>query len=870
MDQQGCFSNLAKLRQELYADSGNEAITVGLHYSDVVKVLVDDRQDEGCQIALLVMLQDAGSCYQSKETAYDAVESLKSAFGALKRTTRYNVQSQTLITMTTIILSHQSADYAQLYELVEFLVENVVQVKRNHPLVRAAGCSCLREIEIFHPGFLAKHMEQLWGTFGKDYSWAWHSLAQLLAVGTTASNTPTQGIASDEPARSLHEVSALLGCIPLMTPVAAAAVMQSLLANLVDGLPPALLKLCCSQFSSCYELPLVQLMLTMQGEVCREPWWQELRLEVIQWLADGLHCPKSQQALKISWLGSALSHTAGLSKASWHLLPMPRDEVTQQGLRLQATLATGFDAWGGPEQMLDAVIPYLRILKRHVCLAPGHFGIHLLFHVLYRLYVDLRNTTVAASLTEEITRLVINMTTLGPLYCRSLLNFLKCIETGFPESSLSQVVLMEAVDMVTGQSWEDCVQGSAVESCLLVLTAAVQKPGNLCQPKQLFHFIERLVANQGLSAHRGWLLGNRLIDLCCSVVLHQKNHAIGSDLCTILSYLMDSSEDVDVKSRVKLLYASLSALSESKAQQLLYCCNHDPALDSEKDCNILSDFPVPSPVVCPTAELLRLERLLPDGSHLQPCDQVPCTEAQGGRGLCLDELQKYRAFLESDFDHVVSIPCRLVLESSEPRFDCLMGLQLNLAPPEGWGTAQGLEASVFWKSDSGVTTSIALSPQASVPCSIAVMAEFTSLDSCSHVCWLEPLQVRFEDLLLPLPIPEPLPDEVHLSPDTYRAMVWHSLWEQLNVSPEAQLSTLRLCPSPPSQQLWLQLCEGLAPFVVRWQPRGLQAAFVVPRRIHVLLSLRACGPHLIASLMVEDWRLLPRVQTFLQSLCTLS
>uniref|UniRef100_A0A131XE96 Uncharacterized protein n=1 Tax=Hyalomma excavatum TaxID=257692 RepID=A0A131XE96_9ACAR len=870
MGHQECYSNLVKLRQELYADSGNETVTIGLHYSDVVKVLVDDRQDESSQLALLLMLQEVGSSCQSEKTAYDAVESLKSVFGALKRTSRHNVQSQTLITMTTIILSHQSVDYAQLYELVELLVENVVQVKRNHPLVRAAGCNCLREIEIFHPGVLAKQMEQLWGTFGKDYSWACQALALLLAVGATAPTTPVQGSASDEPTRTVNEVSPLIGYIPLMTPVAAAAVMHSLQANFLDGLPPALLKLCCSQFSSCYELPSVHLMLTVQGQLCKEAWWQALQVEVIQRLADGLHCPESQQALKTSWLGSALSQMACQPNASWHLLPMPRDEVTQQGVRLQATLAAGFDAWGGPEQMLDAVIPYLRVLKRHVCLAPGHFGIHLLFHVLYRLYADLRNTAVAALLTEEITRLVINMTMLGPLYCRSLLNFLKCIETAFPESSLSQVVLMEAVDMVTEQNWEDCVQGSTVESCLLVLTAAVQKPGNLCQPKQLFQFIERLVANQELGAHRGWLLGNRLIDLCCSVVLHQANHAVSSDLCTMLSYLMDSSEDVDVKSRVKLLYTSLSALSELKARQLLHCCSHHPALDAEKDCNVLSDFPVPTPMACPTAELLRLERVLPDGSRLQPCEQVPSRQAQRGQGLSLDELEKYRAFLESSFDHVVSIPCRLVLESSEPHFDCLMGLQLNLTPPEGWGTAQGLEASAFWKSDSGVKTSVALLPQASVPCSIAVRAEFTSLDSCSHACWLEPLQVHFEDLLLPLPIPESLHDEAHPSQDTYRAMVWHSLWEQLKGSSEAQLSTLRLGPSPPSQQLWLQLCEGLAPFVVRWQPRGLLAALVVPKRIHVLLAVAASGPHLIASLLVEDWRLLPRVQKFLQSLCIVS
>lgn len=175
---------------------------------------------------------------------------------------------------------------------------------------------------------------------------------------------------------------------------------------------------------------------------------------------------------------------------------------------------------------------------------------------------------------------------------------------------------------------------------------------------------------------------------------------------------------------------------------------------------------------------------------------------------------------------------------------------------------------MFWKNDSGVITSVALLPQASVPCCITVRAEFTSLDSCSHVCWLEPLQVYFEDLLLPLPILEPLPQEAHWSPDTYRAMVWHSLWEQLSGSEVQTFSTLRLGPSPPGQQLWLQLCEGLAPFVVCWLPRGLQAAFVVPPKTHVLVAVGAHGPHLVALLVVEDWELLPRVQEYLHSLCT--
>lgn len=863
MGQQDCYSNLAKLRQALYAGSRDEADTVGILYTDVVKVLVDDRQDEGTQLTLLIMLQEAGSSNQSGSMAYDAVESLKSAFGALKRTTKYNVQSQTLIAMTTIILCCDSVDYAQLYEIVELLVEIVVQVKRNHPLVRAASCNCLREIELCHPGSVAKHLDQLWATFGKDHTWACQALALLLALGTALPSTPA-AVPGDEEARSLQGVSTLVGCMPRMASVAATTMMHSLLASdrLAAGLPAPLLKLCCSQFSSCYELPLVQLMLTMQGEGCREAWWQELRLAVVQRLVDSLQYPKSQQALAVSWLGSALAQTVDQPGWCLHLLPLPRDDITQQGLRLQAALAAGKEAWGGPVHLLDTVVPYLRKLKRRVRLAPGNFGIHLFFHVLYRLYADLRSTAAETPVAEEITRLVINMTVLGPLYCRSLLNFLKAVEVGFPQSTLSQVVLTEAVETVTEQSWDYCLEGSALESCLLVLGAAVQKPGNLCRPKQLYHFIQRLVANQGLSGHRAWTLGNQLIDLCCCVMLHQTDHSISSDLCMMLSYLMASSEDVDVKSRAKLLYAALSALSESKARQLLQSNSQDPSLESERGPNVLSDFPLPSSGssssssgACPP-EVVRLERLVAEGSCLQPSDQRPPAEEAAG-GLSPADLLAYWAFLEGAFVHVVHVPCTLRLESQEPQFDCLMGLQLNLTPPEGWGTAQGLEATVFWKNDRAVTTMVSLSPQTPAPCSISVRAEFTSLDSCSHTCWLEPLQVHFEDLLLPLPVPE----EQHLSPDDYRPLLWNSLWEQLGGHP----STLRL--GPPGPRLWRQLCEGLAPFVVRWQPRGLRAALVLPPRSHVLLAVATRGPHLVASLLLQDWHLLPRVQAFLRSLC---
>lgn len=77
-------------------------------------------------------------------------------------------------------------------------------------------------------------------------------------------------------------------------------------------------------------------------------------------------------------------------------------------------------------------------------------------------------------------------------------------------------------------------------------------------------------------------------------------------------------------------------------------------------------------------------------------------------------------------------------------------------------------------------------------------------------------------------------------------------------------SSLRL--GSPGPQLWRQLCEGLAPYVVRWQPRGLRAAFVLPPRSHVLVAVSTRGPHLVASLLLQDWQLLPPVHTFLRTL----
>ncbi|EEC00310.1 hypothetical protein IscW_ISCW001790 [Ixodes scapularis] len=130
-------------------------------------------------------------------------------------------------------------------------------------------------------------------------------------------------------------------------------------------------------------------------------------------------------------------------------------------------------------------------------------------------------------------------------------------------SILPESVLAQAVETVAQPSRAQCLE-AGLESSLLVLGVAVQRPVHVFKPKLVFRYIQRLVSSRGLSARRTWLLGNQLIDLCCSIMLYQAPDSLSSELRGVLCYLMESSEDVDVQSRAKLLYAALYALSESK------------------------------------------------------------------------------------------------------------------------------------------------------------------------------------------------------------------------------------------------------------------------------------------------------------------
>ncbi|CAN8024029.1 unnamed protein product, partial [Ixodes persulcatus] len=596
MAQQERYQSLVKFRQAVFSKDKIASESSQFHYSDVVKALMNDRAEEQLQINLMLMLQEGSNDFLTKMTTYEAVESLKSCFSQLKRTSRYNLQSHILVTVTSILLNADASDDTQLSEFVELLVESVVQVKRNHPLVRSTGCSCLREIEFFFPGTIARHLDELWGALAKDTSWASQALAQLvaLALGTLEGSCRS----------GVHDVPVLLSQLPLMTPMTAGTLLRSLLAVAQDtnALPPGVVKMCSSQYTLCYELPLAHFVLTAEVGFAREHAYSEHALVAPSRTVD-TECGSRERSLSSLALleFTATQTTKDVMREGTHelaqgsqwslaLLPAPGADAQLQGLQLQAALADGLATASAPEEALATVVVHLRSFGRWAAAVPSRFPLQLLLHILYRLYADSRESALASSVDEELSRLVVNMTMLPPFYCRSLLSFLSCIEGASFCSMLPESVLAQAVETVAQPSRAQCLE-AGLESSLLVLGVAVQRPVHVFKPKLVFRYIQRLVSSRGLSARRTWLLGNQLIDLCCSIMLYQAPDSLSSELRGVLCYLMESSEDVDVQSRAKLLYAALYALSESKARQLLQLCSNCPVRDRELDCSTLCEWP---------------------------------------------------------------------------------------------------------------------------------------------------------------------------------------------------------------------------------------------------------------------------------------
>ncbi|XP_064466047.1 AP-5 complex subunit beta-1-like isoform X2 [Ornithodoros turicata] len=815
------------------------------------------------------MLQEGADVFLTRETIYEALDSLKSCFDQLKRTEKRHLQSQVLITMTSVLLQCDIDGTTHLMELIDLLIETVVQVKRNHPLIRTTCCDCLLEIETFFPGILQKHIESLWAAFQRDSSWACQHYAMVAAL-VFVHHTGEKESHPVKEAGDLasQRLSVLLNFLPWATPQVASIIFEHLMC-LISRSPDMhtlALKALLPKFLGTHELSLLQLGLVPQlnfPEVCFSVPDQILTLQHLIALCNNPLVYNSFKCLVLSWIETYMQHLSTVSKALLTrtedfeaLFPMPVDMPEMQGIKLKIIIANLL--WS--ESTLDLVMHYLRGLKKTSSTQCG-FSVNLFFNCMYRLYSDFKDLSLHSTISKEISRLVMDFITSAPLCCHNFLNFLKCVEQAVPESPLSREIISNVVESITNQDLALCLGN--LHSNLIILTMAVERPPEICKPQIILKFVQDLVLQTELPVHGDWMTGNQLLDISCAVMMHQRIDPIYSELCKVFSTIMDHYNDVDVRSRAKVFYAALFTLSESKVKKLLQSCNStSPDRKSHELVDIpTATFPLPSPITRLSPSIIALKKC--KGGTSSRCSQ---SEEISDNTFSSDTFEEYNEFLKHTFNHAVNMPCKIILETDDSGFHRLFGVHLQFYPPQGWGKIEDLVIPVFSNKENGYNVVLSISPRQFQPCHVNIAAEFTCQDTRSYICELPSLSIEFDDLLLPIPI---LPEFGPSQCSAWRRFIYSQVQENCvkmeNVPDSLSIqSVFKLSAS--SEDIFTKVEDRAKDFIVSKSNLHIDLGLLAPSNCHILLNFKPVEEFTVVSIFTDSWKSLYLIETYLERL----
>uniref|UniRef100_A0A8C0IY61 AP-5 complex subunit beta-1 n=1 Tax=Chelonoidis abingdonii TaxID=106734 RepID=A0A8C0IY61_CHEAB len=339
----------------------------------------------------------------------------------------------------------------------------------------------------------------------------------------------------------------------------------------------------------------------------------------------------------------------------------------------------------------------------------------------------------------------------------------------------------------------------------LKLLARVAKESGVPQGSTL-GFLQRLVRLAGAGQLGDWYIGQALLSVCRNLLQHQPPPAMGCQLAELLQDVSLSYPDVDVQDRARFYYALLSCLSGDKLGAVLApggrlkarTLSSSIMADSENFAAALTVHPAPQP-------LLLLQREAP----AKPTLQLFCL---------LLHFERSDNFYEPVPD--VCVPC---LSATHP---------------------------------SPVLT-LHLQPRCPYPTELAVSALYTTQTGLTYCSQLEPLQVAFPDIFLPLALP------VNWDCESRRHL-FDTLWSSLCPDGSGDCAESLFCWPTTQQPLGVLVQAHFASYLVAEEPGTYKIAIALPPHYHVLLQAQETQGAARVTIRTDNWKVLPHLSAYLQ------
>ncbi|XP_061462495.1 AP-5 complex subunit beta-1 [Rhineura floridana] len=358
-------------------------------------------------------------------------------------------------------------------------------------------------------------------------------------------------------------------------------------------------------------------------------------------------------------------------------------------------------------------------------------------------------------------------------------------------------------------------------------------------------FLSRLVASGRLG---DWRSGQILLSICRNLMQLRPLPAPGH-LADLLQAVSLSHLDVDVQDRARFYYTLLANLSSEKLGAVL--APGGPIKSRTLSSSIVADSEsfVAALTVHPAERApLQLQRV--GASSDMPVAPHPEQDVEGYCQWLLEPRPPLQLNLTYQLVHT---------GPSSPRYDLLLCVILRFACSDRYyEPVPELCVPCLSASRPPRMLTLTLQPRCPYPTRLDVSALYTTQEGLTHCSRLEPLEVAFSDLFMPLSLPLWALDKRH--------RLFSALWDRLHPEGnETGAESLTVWPVTP-QSLVCLVHDHFARYVLAEQSGCYEIGMALPPQYHILLQVQSAEDVARVGIRTDNWKLLPLLNKYLQRL----
>ncbi|XP_069775225.1 AP-5 complex subunit beta-1 isoform X2 [Narcine bancroftii] len=391
----------------------------------------------------------------------------------------------------------------------------------------------------------------------------------------------------------------------------------------------------------------------------------------------------------------------------------------------------------------------------------------------------------------------------------------------------------------------------------LKVLARMAKEGTLSQ-KATVQFLLSVIRGSDLCRMGDWRMGNAVLAVCRNLLHCQNQEPIFRDLADLLQHIHLWFQDIDIQGHAHFYYALLTCLSVEKLAGIVAVGSGNCSRTKANSLSLMSESVNSSfsilPLKHPVLQLIPAEI---EDSPVSPTEKI-------SNNLEADYLEKYLdQFNDPGFASTITLKFHLCFaENVDPHYHKIFTILLHFDLQNShYEPLSDLHVPCLLFNQVPHILSLVFKPQLPFPFTMHTTAMFTTEEGDTYCNQLEPVNISFSQLFLPLPVPLSWPSEV-------KSSLFNKLWASLIQTESSQSVLSRFCFKTAQRPLCELISLHFQKYVVSRHliPESYKVFLFLPPCINILFKLEQMDDIVKVDIVTDNWKLLPFINSYLEDI----